>query len=72
MLDLKNAPTIVGRAINGISINGLEYLLNEDSSDYMFFKDKETAISFLRENGCGEMTDEEIEDSFNIDFIKIQ
>lgn len=64
MIELKDAPTIVGKPINGISLNGLEYLLNEDSSDYMSFKDRETAKTFLKENGYDSLTDDELEDSF--------
>ena len=53
----------IGRPINGISLNGLEYLLNDDGS-YMEFNDSKTAKDFLRENGYGEWSDDEIEDSF--------
>jgi hypothetical protein len=54
---------IIGRPINGISLNGLEYLLNEDQTE-MEFKDKETAKQFLREHGHDDWTDEELEDSY--------
>lgn len=47
----------VGRPVNGISINGLEYLLNEDG-DTMRFANKPQAIIFLKANG---LTDEQIE-----------
>lgn len=49
---------IIGRPINGVTINGLEYLLNEDNSD-MLFDSKEDAILFLVAN---DYTDEQLED----------
>lgn len=55
---------IIGRAIEGISLNGLEYLMTEDNSDYRFFNDKQEAVNFLRENIEGEVTDEQLEDAF--------
>lgn len=54
---------IIGRPINGISINGLEYLLNDDQTE-MEFADKDSAKQFLRENGFADLTDDELEDSF--------
>lgn len=54
----------VGRAINGISINGLEFLLNPDNITKMEFDSKEDAKIFLKENGCDGMSDDELEDSF--------
>ena len=48
---------IVSRAINGISINGYENLLNEDGT-LMKFVSKESAIAFLQNNG---ITDKELE-----------
>jgi hypothetical protein len=54
---------IIGRAIGGISLNGLEYLLNEDQTE-MEFKDKKAAMKFLRENGHEDWTDDELEDSY--------
>ena len=55
---------IIGRPIEGIALNGLEYLMNEDNSDYKFFADKQEAFKFLRDNMDGEVTDDELEDSF--------
>jgi len=52
----------VGKAINGISINGNEWLLN-DNGTVKEFKDKEKAKAFLRDAGI-DLTDEEMEDSF--------
>ena len=48
---------IVGRHINGITLNDLEYLL-ESNGDYMEFENKEKAIDFLKSKGA---TDTEIE-----------
>lgn len=47
----------VARAINGISINGNEYLLDE-SNEVMKFDTEGGAILFLKDNGY---TNEEIE-----------
>ena len=55
---------IIGRPIEGISLNGLEYLMNEDNTDYKYFDNKESAMAFLRENMDEPVTDMELEDSF--------
>ena len=47
---------IVGRSAEGISLNDLEYLLDENG-DIMKFKSEEHAIRFLKEHGAD---DEEI------------
>jgi len=47
---------IIGRHIDGITINPLEYLL-DDSGDEMEFDNEESAKRFLREQG---FTDDEI------------
>lgn len=44
---------IVGRSAEGISLNDLEYLLDENG-DIMKFKSKEHAIRFLKEHGADE------------------
>lgn len=50
---------IVGRPINGISINGLEYLLdNEDQT--MIFENEDAAKDYLRQHN---FTEEEIEEA---------
>ena len=54
---------IIGRPINGISLNGLEYLLNDDQTE-MEFADKDYAKKFLRKNGFKKFTDDQLEDSF--------
>jgi len=41
---------LIGRAVNGISINGLEWLL-DDNNKPMKFKDGKTAKKFLLDNG---------------------
>jgi hypothetical protein len=46
----------VGRHINGITINPLEYLL-DDSGEPIEFTNEESAKSYLREHG---VTEEEI------------
>lgn len=51
-------PVIVGRYINGITINGLEYL-QDDENHVIYFNGMEDAKSYLRDH---EVTDEETED----------
>lgn len=51
-------PVIVGRCINGVTINGLEYLQNDDG-EVLYFKGIAAAKDYLREH---EVTDEEMED----------
>jgi hypothetical protein len=41
---------IIGRPINGISINGLEYALDEHGK-VKEFADKKEAVQFLKDNG---------------------
>ena len=41
----------VGRAINGISINGLEYILDDDN-EVMLFSSVDKAKQFLAEHGA--------------------
>jgi hypothetical protein len=47
---------IVGRHIYGITLNPLEYLL-DNSGNEMEFENEDTAKAFLKENG---LTDDEI------------
>ena len=54
----------IGRPINGISLNGLEYLMTADNSKEMEFADKEKAKQFLKDNGHKDWTDDELEDSY--------
>lgn len=53
----------IGRPINGISLNGLEYLL-DSKNVIMQFKDREEAKQFLRDNGHEDWSDEELEDAY--------
>jgi len=48
---------IIGRHVNGIILNELEYLLSDDNKP-MLFVDEATASSFLYEHG---LNDEDIE-----------
>ncbi len=41
----------VGRHINGITLNGYEWLLTEEEGDIMFFNSTEEAKQFLLEHG---------------------
>lgn len=56
--DGSSDPVIVGRYINGISLNGLEYLKN-DADEVIYFAGVEAAKVYLREHG---VTEEEMED----------
>jgi hypothetical protein len=42
---------IIGRAINGISLNGLEYILEEEGGDILKFYSEEQAKLFLLAKG---------------------
>ena len=55
---------VIGRPINGISINGLEFLMNEENTEYRGFKDKREAMDFLNSMFEEPLTDEELEDGF--------
>lgn len=49
---------IVGRPIEGISLNGLEYVL-DDEGDIRYFDSIDNAKAFLRENGYDDKTMED-------------
>tara|TARA_R110000850_G_scaffold261800_1_gene390035 strand:+ start:7030 stop:7662 length:633 start_codon:yes stop_codon:yes gene_type:complete len=53
------------RAINGIGLNGKEFLL--DGHLPMEFENRAKAKEFLRENGYEDLTDDEMEDSFHFE-----
>jgi len=53
----------VARAIGGISLNGKEWLLDENGN-IMQFKNRETAYDFLKMNGFDNFSNDELEDSF--------
>jgi hypothetical protein len=55
---------VIGRPINGISINGLEFLMNEENTEYRQFKDKREAMDFLNSLMEEPLTDDELEDGF--------
>ena len=55
---------VIGRPINGISINGLEYVMNDDNTDYKMFKDKREAMDFLNSMFEEPLTDDQLEDGF--------
>jgi len=62
-IKIKTMAIVIGRPINGISLNGLEYLLNEDG-DYKEFNSKEEAKTFLNSMFEEPLTDDDLEDSF--------
>lgn len=47
----------IGRYINGLTLNGLEYVYAEDNRNILLFPNRDLAIQFLKDHGC---TDEEI------------
>lgn len=51
-------PVIVGRPINGVTLNGLEYL-QDDAGDPIYFDGADAAKAHLREHG---VTNDEMED----------
>lgn len=55
---------IIGRPIDGVMLNGLEYLMNNDSSDYRFFINKLEAMDFLNSVLVEPVSYEELADSF--------
>ena len=55
---------VIGRPINGIGLNGLEFLMNDDNTDYKLFEDKKEAIDYLNSLMEEQLTDDELEDGF--------
>ena len=53
----------IARAIDGVSINGKEWLLDENGNSLKFL-DQETAVEFLKLNGYGNFSKEELQNSF--------
>lgn len=53
----------IARAIEGISINGKEFLLNENENT-MKFKTIESAKEFLKSKGFEYLSNEELEEVF--------
>ena len=51
----------VYRYINGISLNGREYLLDEENKE-LKFSNKEQAFNFLSDGGIKAKDEEELED----------
>jgi hypothetical protein len=63
--------TIVGRHVEGISLNGLEYLLNEDGS-VMQFASEYHAKKFLRSKIHEDVTDELLNEVFTFETTGVQ
>lgn len=55
---------VIGRPINGIGLNGLEFLMNDDNTDYKLFEDKKEAMDYLNSLMEEQLTDDELEDGF--------
>ena len=56
----------ISKAIEGISLNGKEYLLDGDGKT-MKFQSRESAIEFLKSKGYENFSAEEFENSFFFD-----
>ena len=52
---------VIGRPISGISLNGLEYLLENQGGNIKHFPSQEEARFFLMENGVNDNEVEEFE-----------
>lgn len=61
-------PCVIARHINEISLNGYEYILNDDSEP-LVSPDKNRAVSFLINNGA---TDEQIDYMRFLNYSKLQ
>ena len=59
----------ISRAIEGISINGKEYLLDNDGN-VLNFQNEENAILFLKENGFEKFSNEDFQNSFFFEEIE--
>lgn len=56
---------VIGRAINGISINGWEFVLDGRNGDVMVYDTREEALEFLkRETGESDYTPDEFEEEY--------
>jgi hypothetical protein len=55
---------IIGRPSGETTLNGMEYLMNEDNTDYRFFKDRREAMDFLNSSLIEPVTDDELQDAF--------
>jgi len=62
-IKIKTMAIVIGRPITGISINGLEYLLDENG-EYKQFESTEEAKTFLNSMFEEPLTDDQLEDSF--------
>lgn len=56
----------IARPVEGISINGLEYLLDQ-AGDPMTFPTQDAAAAFLQENGFDHLSLAEIIEAFTIE-----
>lgn len=60
----------VSRPIHGISLNGYEYLLDDNGTPKVFAT-PELAVMFLQANGYGNKTEKEIHEIFNITMVEV-
>lgn len=59
-----NNAIVLARDISGVSINGLEFLLDGHNGPYREFETKEDARAFIREEIFPDSTDEEQDNYF--------
>jgi hypothetical protein len=72
MENLKNASkgVTVQRHINGIALNGTEFLL-DDKGKLMVFGSIQKAKKFLQENGFGNYTEDDMEHNFIFSKVRV-
>lgn len=61
---MANTNIVLARPKGGVTLNGLEFLLDGPNGPYKEFKDKEEARSYIREEIFPDSTDEEQDDYF--------
>ncbi|TDY13437.1 hypothetical protein [Meridianimaribacter flavus] len=60
----------IGRAIEGISLNGKEWLL-DSNNELMTFDSVNDAKEFLKENGFDSLSEDELEDAFFYEEVEV-
>lgn len=66
--DSKDHAVMIGRAMFGVSLNGLEYIMEGKAAKQ--FENKSAAFAFLRANGHKTWTDERLEDTYTFEEVR--